>query len=127
MACLTQQWIDSLKANNVATLAPLSYAVTMPGTPLTDPAVQAFAGTIRPAVPLTVAEITAFKRLIFEAQTMTISNLRLTEQGTEDTAGRKLAPQERIVKLAEQRARLQGLGHSGQLEPLRSICINARG
>ena len=48
---------------------------------------------------------------------MAISNLRLAVQGTDDAAGRNLAPQERVVKLAEQRVRLQGLEHSGQLEP----------
>ncbi len=114
---LSQAWIDGLKASNVATLAQLAYAVTMPGTPLTDVAGQAFANVVCPAVALTVAELTALKRLVFEAQTMAISNLRLAVQGAGESAGRKLAPQERVVKLAEQRVRLQALEHSGQLEP----------
>ena len=76
---LSQPWIDGLKASDVAvaTLAQLAYAVTMPGTPLTDAAVQTFANVVRRAVALTVAELTAFKRLVFEGQTMAISNLRL--------------------------------------------------
>ena len=113
---LSQAWTDGLKASNVGTLAQLASAVTMPGTPLTDAAVQTFAKVVRPAVALTVAELTVLKRLIFEAQTMAISNLRLAVQGTDESAGRKLAPPERVVKLAEQRVRLQGLGHSAQLE-----------
>ena len=114
---LSQAWIDGLKASNVATLAQLAYAGTMPGTPVTDAAVQAFANVVRPAVALTVLEMTSFNRLVFEAQTMAISNLRLAVQGTDESAGRKLAPQEWVVKLADQRARLQGIEHSGQLEP----------
>lgn len=89
---LSQAWVDGLKASNVATLGQLAYAVTMPGTPLTDVAVQNFASLVCPAVALTVSELTAFKRLVLEAQTMTISNLRVTVQGTDKSAGRKLAP-----------------------------------
>ncbi len=111
---LSQGWIDALKSSSVATLAQLAYAGTMPGTPLTD---GAFANVVRPAVALTVSELTAFKRLAFEAQTIAISNVWLAVQGTDESAGRKLAPQERVVKLAEQSVRLQGLEHSGQLEP----------
>jgi len=39
---LEQGWLDALKAARIDTLGKLSYAVTNPGTPVTDDAVRAF-------------------------------------------------------------------------------------
>eukprot|EP00438_Fugacium_kawagutii_P018543 Skav204348 [mRNA] locus=scaffold3936:105494:108589:+ [translate_table: standard] len=60
---------------------------------------------------------TAVKRLVFEAQTLTIASLRSTVQSPEDSTVRKIAPAERTARLEAQRNRLQGLDLTGPLEP----------
>lgn len=116
-AGLSDVWIQAFKNNQMGSLGSLAYAITTPGTSPTTAEVTAFMDHIRQGVVPTLLELTAVKRLVFEAQTLTIASLRSTVQSPEDSTVRKIAPAERTARLEAQRNRLQGLDLTGPLEP----------
>lgn len=109
-ASLSEEWIDAFKANGLATLAKLCYAVTLPGTAPTDAQVTVFMQQLRPTVVPTLAESSAIKQLIFEAQTFMVYSLKSAVQGDEDS--KKLAPAERRARLERQKTELAGASWS---------------
>lgn len=119
-AGLTEPWIEALKAESLATFAKLSFAITTPGVPASDAQVVAFLGALRAGVNATIAEQSAFKRILFEAQTLMIHNLKSSIKG-EDAAVQKMAPQEREARLRNLRQELRGIDISGPLEPAHSV------
>lgn len=54
-----------------------------------DAQINAFLDAMRPGVAPTVADVTAMKRIIFEAQALTIANLRSSLVATDDSAAKK--------------------------------------
>ena len=68
-AGLSDPWIDALKNHHMATFSKLSFAITTPGTTAQDADIRNFLGTIRPG-------LNPFKRILFEAQTLMIHNLK---------------------------------------------------
>ena len=118
-AGLSDAWIEAFKNNQMGFVGGLACAVSTPGTPPSTADVTAFMDHLRQGVAPTLLELTAVKRLVFEAQTLTIASLRSTVQAPENSAVRKIAPAERTARLEAQRARLQGLELSGPLEPSR--------
>ncbi len=116
-AGLTQSYIDCIKAVSLGALGKLAYAVTTPGTSPTELQVNNFLNAMRPAVAPSVADTTAMKRIVFEAQTLTIANLRSSMVAADDTAAKKVAPAERSARIEGQKTRLRGLDLSGPMEP----------
>lgn len=114
---LDDAWVAAFNANSMNSLSKLAYAITTPGTAPTDAQITNFLYSIRPSAVPTLSEMAAVKRLLFEAQTFTIANLRASVQSTEDSASKKIAPAERASRIAAQRLRLSGLDLSGPLEP----------
>ena len=116
-AGLSQSYIDCIKAAALGTLGKLAYALTTPGTAPTELQVNNFLNAMRPAGAPTVADTTAMKRIVFEAQTLTIANLRNSMPASDESTSKKVAPAERSARIEGQRARLRGLDLSGPLEP----------
>lgn len=119
-AGLTIPWVDALKAEALATFAKLSFAITTPGVPASDAQVQTFLGTLRPGVAATIADQSAFKRVLFEAQTLMIHNLKSSIKG-DDATIQRMAPPEREARLQKLRLELKGIDISGPLEPAHSV------
>ena len=113
----TAAYIGAVRASALGTLGKLAYAVSTPGVPPSDVQINTFLDAMRPGVAPTVADVTAMKRIVFEAQTLTIANLRSSLVATDDSAAKKVAPAERFARIAAQKLRLQGLDLSGPLEP----------
>ena len=116
-AGLSQFYIDCIKTASLGTLGKLAYALTTPGTSPTELQVNNFLNAMRPAVVPTVADSTAMTRIVFEAQTLTIANLRNSMVATDDTAAKKVAPAERTARVEGQKTNLRGLDLSGPMEP----------
>lgn len=117
---LGSEWIDSLKLQNLATFAKLSFAVTSPGQPATDDQVNGFLRGLRPGVPATIADQSAMKRLFFEAQALMVQSTRTSVRG--DDAGSVKVPQaEREARLNRQKQQLRGIDISGPLEPAHAL------
>ena len=94
-AGLSQSYIDCIKAAALGTLGKLAYALTTPGTAPTELQVNNFLNAMRPAGAPTVADTTAMKRIVFEAQTLTIANLRNSMPASDESTSKKVAPAER--------------------------------
>ena len=105
---LSEPWVTALKAKQVDTLSKLSYAVTLPGVQATDADIDAFANKLRPGESLSLGDTAALKRLIFEAQTLSVAELRASVQSGDDVP-KKLPSAERTLRLEQQKARLIGL------------------
>lgn len=120
-ASLPDDWVNALKTNGVDTLGKLSYAVTIPGTAVTDQAVRDFTNSVRPGVNPTIAASAALKRLIFESQTFAVAALKAAVHSTESEAPKKLAAPERQVRLNKLKTDYPGLDISGPLEPAHSL------
>ena len=82
--------------------------MTLPGTAATDKDIEDFAAKLRHGVVLSLGDAAALKRLIFEAQTLTIAELRSSIQPGEE-AQKKLPAAERSLRIENQRKRLVGL------------------
>ena len=105
---LSEPWVTALKAKQVDTLSKLSYAVTLPGVQVTDADIDTFANKLKPGESLSLGDTAALKRLIFEAQTLSVAELRASVQ-TGDDVPKKLPAAERSLRLEQQKARLAGL------------------
>ena len=116
-AGLNEQWIEAFGRNDLNKLGRLAYAVTTPGVAPTTEQVTDFMNHLRIGVGPTLSEITAVKRVLFEAQTLTIASLRSTVHSPDDASTRRVAPAERSARIEAQRQRLQGLELSGPMEP----------
>ncbi|CAE7737917.1 unnamed protein product [Symbiodinium sp. CCMP2592] len=113
-AGLSAPWVDALKAAGVTTLGKLSYAVTLPGNQPSSDDMDAFIVALRPGASITLGDSSALKQLIFEAQTMTVAELRSSMQAT-DEVPRKLPASERSMRIEAQKRRLSGLPLEGPL------------
>ena len=82
-AGLSDPWIQALKHHHMATFSKLSFAISTPGTTAQDADIRTFLRTIRPTVAPTIADLSAFKRILFEAQTLMIHNLKTVVKGDE--------------------------------------------
>ena len=123
---LPAEWIAALKASGIDTLGKLSYAVTIPGTPVTEAAMTTFTTSIRPGVAVTIAAGTALKRLVFESQTFAVQALKHAVQSTDTDTTKKLAAPERISRVNKLKADYPGIDISGAMEPshyLYDLCM----
>ena len=111
---LAANWTDAMKAAGITTLGKLSYAVSLPGTQPTADEMESFTTALRPGASITLGDSSAIKQLIFEAQTMTVAELRAAMQSS-DEASRKLPASERSMRIEAQKRRLQGLPLEGPL------------
>ena len=107
------------KANLLAlykTLGQLGFACGQPGTPLIDAEFQTFAQNTLGALA-SLSDISVLKRLLFEAHTLTLAQLRETVTNPDAPTTRKLPPVEREAKMRQLKARLTGVVIERQLEP----------
>ena len=119
-AGLSEQWIESLKTNGVATFAKLSFSISSPGTVATDDQINRFLGQMRPGVAPSISDMAAFKRILFESQTLMMHSFKATARG-DDAAPKRMSAPERDSRLARQRNTLKGLDISGPLEPSHAL------
>ena len=119
-AGLSDPWIDALRTHHMGTFSKLSFAISTPGTTPQDADIRNFLGNIRPGLNPTIADLSAFKRILFEAQTLMIHNLKTVVKGDEGGI-KRMAPPEREARLARQRTLLRGIDITGPLEPAHGL------
>ena len=107
-------------AGGIRTVSQAAYAATPPGQTLTDEKVTALCNTLGENRP-TLNQLTVVKRLLFEAQTMSLAHLKANIEQQPDSAVRKLPGAERAQRLELQAARLGGLEIRNDLEP--AFCV----
>ena len=110
---LTETEVDAIVANAITSLARLAFAASQPGTTPTDEQVTALFGA---AVIPNVGTLASIKRLVFEAQTLVIADVKNRATKKDDSAPTNMAPAERENRINEQRGRLTGLRLRGEEE-----------
>ena len=114
---LTETEIDAIIANGVTSLARLAFAASQPGTTPTDDQVAALFGA---GIVPNVGTLASIKRLVFEAQTLVIADVKNRATKKDDAVPTNMAPAERENRINEQRRRLTGLRLRGEEERGRS-------
>ncbi|CAE7276538.1 unnamed protein product [Symbiodinium sp. CCMP2592] len=111
---LAQAELDVLVRKGLTSLSLLAFSVSTPGE---VPQEAELRSILDPADPTTVPlrALSALRRLMFEAQTLSIAQLKSSIEG-EGERKAELAPAERANRLADQRKRLIGLSLTGPLE-----------
>ncbi|CAE7624913.1 unnamed protein product [Symbiodinium sp. CCMP2592] len=111
---LTQAELDVLVRKGLTSLSLLAFSVSTPGE---VPQEAELRSILDPADPTTVPlrALSALRRLMFEAQTLSIAQLKSSIEG-EGEKKAELAPAERTNRITDQRKRLVGLSLTGPLE-----------
>ena len=106
--------IDAIAARGVDTLSKAAYAICAPGTQPSEDALKRF---LDPASPDAVGQgqLAIGRRLIFEAQTLRVSRLKMQLDGTEEIK-QDLQPEKRRFREQQQKAQLRGMNLVGPLE-----------
>ena len=110
---LTQAEITTLTGRGIDTLARIAFAAVGPGQNPSDDQVQALFG----GGPTTAGTVASTRRLIFEAHTLLIADLKGRVEKGEDASVGSMSHAERESRLTRQKARITGLTHSGVEEP----------
>ena len=109
-----QNIATALKANDIKTLASLSYCIGQPGQVIDQQEFTAWVRTLEPHA--TLGGIASLRRLTFESQTQLLALLK--EQVTAPEAMPRKVPQaEREARLALVQGRLNGVSIEGVMEP----------
>ena len=110
---LTEAEIDAVIDAGVTSLARVAFAAAPPGTTPTDDQIRPlFGGTVVP----NVGTLTSMKRLIFEAQTLVVADVKGKVNKKDDLSPVIMAPAERESRIAAQRTRMTGLRLRGEEE-----------
>ena len=107
--------LESLRKDGIATYSSLLFSVASSPGSVDDARLETLRKKHLGATP-TSGEVAAFSRLIFEAGTFVVAELRSSVTGEDDTS-RKLTPQERASRLSAMRAKLGEWPVAGAFEP----------
>ncbi|CAE7208514.1 unnamed protein product [Symbiodinium sp. CCMP2592] len=115
---LSDTSVQALRRHGFKTLGQLAYTVGQPGQLIPE---AEFTDWCRNHVPAaSAADLASLKRLLFEAQTLALTQLRA--QVTEpDSASKRVPEAERERRLQQLRDELSGLNIEGPLEPGRKL------
>ena len=103
-----------------STLGRLAFGVGQPGMPVAEQEFARFGTNVLGAMA-TMHELSALTRLLFEAHTLVMAQLREQVSNPEFQMPRKLPPVEREAKMRQLRARLPGVLLEHQLEPSHAL------
>ena len=117
---MEQTLLHKFLAGGIKTVSQAAYAATPPGQVLTDDKVTDLCNKLG-AHNLSLNQLTVVKRLLFEAQTMSLAHLKASIDQQPESAVRKLPGAERAQRLELQALRLGGLEIRNDLEP--AFCV----
>ena len=111
---LTEAQITYLVNNGINSLSKLAFAATTPGVTPSEDALRQLLDD-EPA-RVTLGALSAIRRLMFEAQTLSVALVKQTVEGTDGSVKAELAPAERAQRIADQKTRLGGISFQGPYE-----------
>ena len=119
---LSETTLRELKEHGFATFGSLCFAVTSNPANLDDAAVDNWVGRIFNSAPPSAYQVSCIRRLMFEAQSLNIADLRArVDPPSESAVVRKLPAAERAARQKAQEARLQGIVFGPESSPSNSL------
>ena len=115
---IDQSALDALTQHGFRSLGQLAFAVGQPGQVIPETDFQSFCRTIVPSA--SAACIASIRRLLFEAQTLAVQQLRL-QLTSPESASKHVSEAERDRRMTHLRSTLVGLSIEGPLEPGRKL------
>ena len=112
---LTDGEVNDLVARGVNSMSKLAFALTTPGVTPDEASLRRLIDNGDPG-SVTLGTLSAIRRLVFEAQTLSIALVKSAVEGTEMAGKVELAPAERSHRIAAQKTRLQGVSFMGPYE-----------
>ena len=109
---LSTEEVHALLTNGVRSLARLAFGACAPGQTPTD---QLLTALLTP-VPLNPGNTASLKCLIFEAQTLVCSEVKLKANRRDDVSQTAFAGPDRDARVQQQEVRLSGLRFRGEEE-----------
>ena len=106
--------LTGLQDAGIVSLSKLAFAVTNPGTVPADEPLKQLISDDPDAV--TVGELSSIRRLMFDAQTLSASQIKSVLGGTESSKKAELVPAERATRIQAHKARRQGMELTGPLD-----------
>eukprot|EP00435_Cladocopium_sp_Y103_P025259 s2284_g6.t1 len=111
---ITRAQQQRLQNHSIVNLSKLAFSITTPGTTPPDDALKQLLADDPDTV--TVGELSSMRRLMFDAQTLSASQIKSVLGGTESSKKAELVPAERATSIQNQKTRLQGFELTGPLE-----------
>ena len=105
-----------LENQGITTLAKLAFAVGQPGETPTEGALRGMVAGGGDPGAVALGVVSSLRRLIFEAQTLLIAQVKTLVENKVDETKLEMAPAERTHRIADQRGRLVGMTLTGELE-----------
>ena len=112
---LSEDELQVLVDKGVTTLSKLAFAATTPGTAPDEAQLRGLLNTDHPE-NVSIGSLSSIRRLMFDAQTLSVAMVRSAIEGTDMTKQAELVPAERTARVAAQKLRLSGRDLSGQFE-----------
>lgn len=112
---LTEGEVNDLIARGVNSLSRLAFALTTPGITPDEVSLRRLINSGDPD-SVSLGTLSAIRRLVFEAQTLSIAMVKSAVEGTEVAGKVELAPAERSHRIAAQKTRLSGVSFAGPYE-----------
>eukprot|EP00435_Cladocopium_sp_Y103_P032785 s1019_g8.t1 len=111
---ITRVQLGRLQNQGIINLSKLAFSITTPGTTPPDDSLKQLLSDDPDVV--TMGELSSMRRLMFDAQTLSASQIKTMLSGSD--AGRKaeLVPAERATRIQAQKTRLQGMELTGPFE-----------
>ena len=115
----SNQMFRLLSRQGLNTFSSLAFAIGTPTQPPNDVAFDQFAQRLY-TVP-SMGQVGKLRRLLFEAQTYVLAQLKLAVTGEPGSASRKLPLPEKQARMADLKTRLNGVVLEGEKEPAHSL------
>ena len=123
---LSESTLRRLKTAGLNTFGILAYAHGQPGQPISDESFENWVGAkVDPSA--SIADVASLKRLLFEAQTLTLASLKDQVLSQDSLSVKKVPNIERESRMTHIKDKLVGLLIEGPLEPSHSLldlCAN---
>ena len=111
--------ISALKSAGFTNLGQVAYSIGQPGQPVSEDEFRRFMSNNFPT--FNPGSTASFRRLVFEAQTLVVANLRLQVLDPDASSKARMPEAERDKRLSDLKARLTGVLIEGTMEPSRQL------
>ena len=112
---LSETQVEGLVRKGVNSLSKLAFSITTPGVTPGEDSLRTLLNDDDPSA-VTIGDLAALRRLMFDAQTLSVALVKQAVEGGDSSTKIELAPAERTFRVEAQRKRLVGISFQGPYE-----------